>query len=107
MAAADKAITREEMRLLGRRALAWGITDDQFQDLLEEAIRGETPLNLPTDTHERTAILADMIRMMGADGHMDEREKRLFAMIAARTDLDGDKLHDVIDAAISDSDPET
>lgn len=104
MAAADDAISREELRMLGHRALAWGLSDDQFQELIEEAVRGETGLSMPTTPEERTAILADLIRMMGADGHLDEREKRLFAVIAAQIDLSDEKLHEIIDTAIMGDD---
>ena len=106
MAAADESIAREELRMLARRALAWGITDDQFQALVEEAIRGDAELATPANVEERTAILADMIRMMGADGRLDEREKQLFAQIAARTDLDTNQLHEIIDTAIIENERE-
>ena len=106
MAAADESITREELRLLGQRALRWGISDDQFEALLDEAIQGDVQLNMPSDRRERTEILADMIRMMGADGRIDDREKRLFANIAARADLDSERIHEVIDAAIIGNDDE-
>jgi uncharacterized tellurite resistance protein B-like protein len=100
MAAADQSITTEEMRLLGDRAITWGITDDQFECMIEEAIRGEASLTFPTDREERTEVLADLVRMMGADGHLDEREKRLFAVVAARADMNAERINEIIDAAI-------
>ena len=104
MAAADDSISREELRLLGNRAITWGLTDDQFQALVEEAVRGETQLPIPDSQEERVALLADLIRMMGADGKLDELEKRLFATVAAQTDVDFEQLNEIIDTAIIDRD---
>ena len=102
MAAVDESITREELRMLGQRALAWGLSDGDFQALLEEAIRGDSQLVLPESQEERVNLLADLVRMMGADGKLDEREKRLFAVVAARSSITSDQLNQIIDAAIID-----
>ncbi len=102
MAAADSGITVEELRLLGTRAIAWGITDEEFEGLLDDAIAGNTSIQLPTEEGERWDMLVDLIRMMAADGRLHPTEKELFSCLAARMEISPDRLDQAINAAIAD-----
>lgn len=41
--------------------------------------------------------MVDLIRMMAADGQLNESEKRLFALAAAKMNFSEDKLNQLID----------
>lgn len=102
MAAADGRMNESELGFLSSRAVQLGVTDDQFESMLEQAIAGEVDLEIPTDQRERRRLLKDLIRMMAADGHLDQREKKLFAVVAASMQLSNDDLHQVIDATLAE-----
>ncbi len=107
MAAADGGIAREELRLLADRAVMWGITDDVFEGLLDEATSGQTELLLPSSLPERQEILQELIFMMAADGRLDPREKQFFARLMSRMDMPPGSLDRIIDAAITEREEET
>ena len=41
--------------------------------------------------------MTDLIRMMAADGHLNESEKRLFALAAAKMNFSNEKVNQLID----------
>ena len=45
-------------------------------------------------------MLKELIHMMAADGELAETEKQLFATAAARMDISGDELNDIIDSIL-------
>ncbi|MCA9211722.1 MAG: TerB family tellurite resistance protein [Planctomycetales bacterium] len=102
MAAADGAMSEAELRLLSDRAVEFGITDDEFEDALQDAIHRKVDISLPADRAERASILKDMIRMMAADGHMRPNEKKLFAVVATLYEFDGDGLNQLIDEVLAE-----
>ena len=83
MAAADQRMNEAELGFLSERASELGVGQDEFHDALQQAIKGENTLPLPSATAARRALLKDLIRMMAADGVLDDREKELFARVAA------------------------
>ena len=102
MAAADGSISTEELRLLASRALEWGISDDEFEQVLDEATETPVDLVLPEGRENRLALLKELVQMMAADGKLHEREKRLFSVVAAQMAVSTEELNQVIDAAIRD-----
>ncbi|HEY6563015.1 MAG TPA: hypothetical protein VIY86_00835 [Pirellulaceae bacterium] len=102
MAAADGQIAREELRLLTQRAVAWGISDSQFEALLDEANEGRTELIRPASPQERTEIVRELIFMMAADGQLTDLEKDFFAGFASRIGISTSELNHLIDGAIRD-----
>lgn len=105
IAAADGQFALGELRLLGDRALSWGITDDEFEALLDEAARGDAELQLPDNHDDRRALLSDLVRMMAADGELHPKEKDLFAVIASKMEISVAELNQVIDKTIADGSP--
>lgn len=105
MAAADGSVALEELRLLGDRAVQWGITDDEFEAILDEAVQGDIELEIPKDDAERLSLLSELVRMMAADGRLDDHEKKLFAVIASSMNLSDATLNEVIDRAIAEGSP--
>ncbi len=53
MAAADERMNESELEFLSNRAMQLGITDDQFEAALKEAIEGKADLDIPSDPPER------------------------------------------------------
>ncbi len=102
VAAADGRISESELRLLADRATEWGITDDEFEAVLQDAINGKGDLTIPTEEDERRAVLQEMLRMMAADGALAESEKRMFAILCAAIGCDDQDINVMIDAVLSE-----
>lgn len=103
MATADGSITAEELRLFSHRSLEWGVSDDEFEALLDEAAQDETATpSVPEDQEERYALLKELVYMMAADGQMHRTERQMFAGIAAQMNISENELNGVIDSAIAD-----
>ena len=102
MAAADKRMNEAELAFLSERAHDLGISQDEFHDALQRAVKGEGELTIPKGNADRRALLKDLIMMMAADGVLDDREKKLFAQVAAAMEIETEDLHRVIDATIAE-----
>ena len=102
MAAADGSVATEELRLLGDRAIQWGITDDEFERILDEAMQANVELQIPQGDADRRALLSELVRMMAADGKLHDHEKNLFAVIASKMDISDAVLNEVIDRTIAE-----
>ena len=103
MATADGSISSQELQLFAHRAMEWGITDDEFENILDEAVKNVTPLpEIPKDAETRSGLLRELVYMMAADGQMHSTERQLFAVIAAQMDVTEAELNGIIDAAIAD-----
>ena len=102
MAAADERMNEAELGFLSERAVALGISEDEFHDALQAAVSGQESLAIPEGAAQRRALLKDLIRMMAADGRLDSREKELFGVVAATMGLSSDDVHAVVDATIAE-----
>lgn len=103
MAAADERMNEAELGFLSERAFELGISPEEFHSALQTAISDKSNLAIPSGAAERRALLKDLIRMMAADGALQDREKNLFANIASAMDVDTNELHQIIDATISEN----
>lgn len=103
MAAADKRVNEAELGFLAERALKLGVTEEEFHDAIQKAVKAEGVLTIPESKADRRVLLKDLVMMMAADGHLDEREKELFAHVASLMEIDTDELHQVIDATIAEN----
>jgi uncharacterized tellurite resistance protein B-like protein len=102
MAASDGRMTEAELRLLLHRAAEWGISDDQFEDAIHDALHGQAMLTLPDEPAQRIEVLKDLIRMMAADGRLDRDEKALFALASAALGIDAEALNQMIDTLLEE-----
>ena len=102
MAIVDGSVAESELRLLADRATEWGITDDEFEEAIQQAIDGESELTLPRDPQDRREMMKDMILVMAADGRLADSQKRLFALAAAALEMSADDLHGLIDEVLND-----
>lgn len=96
MAAADGQITADELELLEARRVAWGISQDDFQEARRAAESVDGRLSVPEEPDRRYDFLQDMIAVMAADGHVDPLEMHLFALAAARLELSPDELEEIL-----------
>ena len=53
-------------------------------------------MKLPKVREEQMQLLSDLIKTMAADGQLDEIEKRLFAVAAAKMNVEQQQLDDLI-----------
>ena len=88
MAMADGAIGEREVNLVADRCAELGLSDD-------------AALELPASESAREELMCDLIRMMAADGKLEEGEKRLFALAAVKMDLESDHLDRLIDSTLN------
>jgi uncharacterized tellurite resistance protein B-like protein len=102
MAASDGRMSESELRMLSHRAAEWGITDDDFEQAIQDAIDGRAELTLPSESHERIEILKDLIRMMGADGRIAEGERHLFALASSILGVEASVLNRLIDEVLAE-----
>jgi uncharacterized membrane protein YebE (DUF533 family) len=87
MALADGSLGEREVNFLTDRCVEMGLGEDELRDALRFALEDGAQIELPSDPQEAESLLADMLRMMAADGSLDESEKRLFAVCAAKLGL--------------------
>lgn len=97
MASADGSLSEREIALLVDRCSELGLAESDLGKAVEFALSDEASLKLPTDRAEQMEMLADLIRIMAADGELSEVEKRLFALAAAKMNVDRKELDKMID----------
>ncbi len=62
----------------------------------------DAAVHLPDSAAEQEALLKDLLQMMTADQMLDEREKRLFALVAAKLGFDRQRLAKLLDLKPND-----
>jgi uncharacterized tellurite resistance protein B-like protein len=100
MAASDGQLTQREIELLADRCDAWGIDEDEFSEIVAEALADRSQLTLPTTPSAREELLGELIHMMAADGRLSESEKSLFAIFAVAMDFSQEEIQTIIDRTI-------
>jgi uncharacterized tellurite resistance protein B-like protein len=100
MAMADGSLGEREVNLIADRCEQLGLSAVDLQNAVEFGLGDDAALEFPQDNQERMVLMQDLIRMMGADGHLAEGEKRLFALAAARMNITDSKLDELIRSAL-------
>ena len=101
MALADGSLGEREVNMVADRCQELGLGESDLQKALEFGLGDEAAIELPTDVSGRNELMKDLIRMMAADGRLDESEKRLFALAAVKMNLSKDELDQLIDDTLS------
>ncbi len=96
MAFADGSLGEREVNLVADRCAELGLDSYDLQKALEHGLSDNAALEIPPDPDERIDLMRDLIRMMAADGHLDEGEKRLFAFAAAKMAMSVDEVDRLI-----------
>lgn len=97
MAVADGSLGEDELQLLAHRCAELGLDEEELRSVVSYALSEDAALRLPTAPADQEALLSDLMRMMAADGHLAETEKRLFALAAAKMNFDAEQIHRLID----------
>jgi uncharacterized tellurite resistance protein B-like protein len=100
MAFADGSLGEREVNLVADRCAELGLDEYDLQKAVEFGLGDDAALELPIDHAAQVELMLDLIRMMAADGHLDEGEKRLFALAAARMSIDTTEIEQLIDVAL-------
>lgn len=100
MALADGSIGEREVNLVADRCQELGLGEGDLQKAIEFGLSDDAALELPNDSAGRNELMQDLIRMMAADGRLDESEKRLFALAAVKMDLSKEELDQLISATL-------
>ncbi len=100
MALADGSIGEREVNLVADRCAELGLDEYDLQKAIEHGLADDAAFDLPTELEERKALLSDLIRMMAADGHLAEAEKRLFALAAVKMDLTDTDVNEILKETI-------
>lgn len=100
MAMADGQIGEREVNLVADRCAELGLSESDLHDAVLHGLDDEAALELPASCEERESLMVDLIRMMGADGRLDENEKRLFALAAVKMAISPERLDRLIDTAL-------
>lgn len=100
MAFADGSLGEREVNLVADRCSELELDEYDLQKAVEYGLKDDAALEIPDSASDREALLRDLIRMMAADGHLDEGEKRLFALAAARMSISAATVERLIDETL-------
>ncbi|MEM0924646.1 MAG: TerB family tellurite resistance protein [Planctomycetota bacterium] len=100
MAMADGSIGEREVDFIAERCHELGLDEGALQHAIRFGLGDNAALELPTEPAERDALMIDLVRMMAADGKLEESEKRLFALAAAKMEISGEHLGELLDRAL-------
>jgi uncharacterized tellurite resistance protein B-like protein len=100
MASADGSLTEGEIGLLVERCQQLGLGEKDMEKALAFALSSQAVMKLPTDHAEQLEMLADLVRVMAADGNLSDVEKRLFSLAAAKMEIDRNEIEELIDRLV-------
>jgi uncharacterized tellurite resistance protein B-like protein len=100
MASADGSLSEREIALLVDRCSEMGLEEADLGKAVAFALSEEASIKLPKERNEQLAMLADLMKVMAADGKLSEVEKRLFALAAAKMGIDKEELEHLIDRLV-------
>jgi uncharacterized tellurite resistance protein B-like protein len=84
MALADGSLGEREVQFVTDRCLELGLGEHELRAAIRYALEESSSIELPDNPADAESVLGDMLKMMAADGMLDEGEKRLFAICAAK-----------------------
>ena len=100
MAMADGSIGEREVDFIAERCHELGLDEGALHHAIRFGLGDNAALELPTEPAERDALMVDLVRMMAADGKLEESEKRLFALAAAKMEISSEHLSELLDRAL-------
>lgn len=103
MALADGQLGQREVDIVAQRCVDLGLSEVELNDAIQFGLGDDAALELPGTRDDREALMKDLIRVMAADGHIDEGEKRLFALAAAHMELSGLQIERLITETQADT----
>ncbi len=100
MAMADGSLGEREVNLIADRCSELGLDEYDLRKAVEFGLGDDAVLELPSVRSEQESLMRDLIRMMAADGRLDEGEKRLFALAAAKMSMTTADVDQMIDETL-------
>lgn len=100
MAFADGSLGEREVNLVADRCSELGLDEYDLRKAVEYGLGDDASLEIPADQESRESLMRDLIKMMAADGHLDEGEKRLFALAAAKMSMSASDVEALIDEVL-------
>lgn len=100
MAFADGSLGEREVNLVADRCTELRLDAYDLRKAIEFGLGDEAALEIPADQASRESLMQDLIRMMAADGRLDEGEKRLFALAAAKMAMSPADVERLIDVSL-------
>lgn len=100
MAMADGSIGEREVSFVAQRCHDLGLGEDELTHAIRYGLGDDAALELPSDSAERDELMVDLVRMMAADGVLEENEKRLFALAAAKMNMSTEHLNRLLDQTL-------
>ena len=100
MAMADGSIGEREVAFVAERCHELGLGEEELHHAIRYGLGDDAALELPADPADRDELMVDLVRMMAADGVLDENEKRLFALAAAKMEMSSEHLNELLDRAL-------
>ncbi|OYP28883.1 hypothetical protein [Rhodopirellula sp. MGV] len=104
MAFADGSLGEREVDFVAQRCHELGLGEAELSQAIRYGLGDDAALELPTEGPQREALLVDLIKMMAADGVLDENEKRLFALAAAKMEVGAERLNQLLDETLGSMD---
>ena len=104
MAFADGTLGEREVDYVAQRCHELGLGESELNHAIRYGLGDDAALELPTDSQQREALMVDLVRMMAADGVLDENEKRLFALAAAKMEMSTEHLNKLLDRTLDPRD---
>lgn len=100
MAFADGSLGDREVNLVADRCVELGLNENDLHDAIAFGLSDDAQITVPDQDAAKKRLIADLIRMMAADGHLDESEKQLFAFVAAKLNLTRDQIDVIISQTV-------
>lgn len=100
MAFADGSLGEREVNMVADRCAELGLDHDDLRQAVEFGLGDDAAIELPKDPDDRETLMQDLIRVMAADGRLDEGEKRLFALVAAKMSMTAADVERLIDKTL-------
>ena len=101
MAMADGSIGEREVAYVAERCHELGLGESELNHAIRYGLGDDAALELPSDPKDREELMVDLVRMMAADGVLDENEKRLFALAAAKMNMSSEQLNQLLDQTLN------
>lgn len=100
MAFADGSLGEREVNLVADRCAELRLDEYDLRKAVEFGLGDDAALELPSAKADRESLMRDLVRMMAADGRLEESEKRLFALAAAKMSMTAAFVEQLIDQTL-------
>jgi uncharacterized tellurite resistance protein B-like protein len=97
---ADGQLGEDEQQFARQLARASGLTDDDLQQLIDDAGKGKSTLSISRDADDARETIGLLVQAAAADRTITSREQKLLLRIVAHIGLDETLLSEMLDAAL-------